>query len=151
LPGATRDDILAELRRLGLLGGEGDACGHRPDLEQIRRRREDEARERQRRVANALDLWGECYPAGWPPSGREKRPGGGADLSIGRQQNDRDSRPSPQATPPPEPAADSAGHGAPRAAEAAMSSTASLKPETRRQQLHRLLIEVVRVGMGGTA
>jgi putative DNA primase/helicase len=61
--GCASRDVLAELRRRGLIDGDAggiDAC---PDPAERQRRRKVEARERQRRIANALDLWGECYPA----------------------------------------------------------------------------------------
>jgi putative DNA primase/helicase len=55
-------DVLAELRRRGLLDGEGGKIV-RPDPDTVERHREAEARDRQRRIANALDLWGECHSA----------------------------------------------------------------------------------------
>jgi hypothetical protein len=60
--GCTQSDILAELLRLGLFGGKDDAYEHRPDPEQIRRRREAEAADRRERTALALDMWGESGP-----------------------------------------------------------------------------------------
>jgi putative DNA primase/helicase len=59
---ATRD-ILAELRRLGLLDGEAGNFGARPDDAQIARRRDADARERLRKTALAVDIWGASYPA----------------------------------------------------------------------------------------
>jgi hypothetical protein len=60
--GCSPADILAELRRCGLL--DGDAGVSAPlDPAEIKRRRSAEARNRQRRIADALDLWDECYPA----------------------------------------------------------------------------------------
>ena len=60
--GCSRADTLAELRRFGLL--DGDAGANAPlDPAEIERRRNAEAPNRQRRIADALDLWGECYPA----------------------------------------------------------------------------------------
>jgi putative DNA primase/helicase len=59
--GCATGDVLAELFRLGLLDGENESA--RLDPGAVMRNREAEARERQRRIASALDLWGECYPA----------------------------------------------------------------------------------------
>jgi putative DNA primase/helicase len=50
-----RDDVLEELRRLGLLGN-GDAAASTDPIE-VERQREAEERDRQRRIVAALDLW----------------------------------------------------------------------------------------------
>jgi putative DNA primase/helicase len=59
--GCASNDVLTALRGLGLL--DGYAGVFRPDPAEIAHRREAETRERQRRTANALDLWGESRPA----------------------------------------------------------------------------------------
>jgi putative DNA primase/helicase len=60
--GCTLADILAALRRLGVLSGEaGEAPA--PDPEAERRRREAEAAEGQKRVALARDMWRSALPA----------------------------------------------------------------------------------------
>jgi putative DNA primase/helicase len=62
--GCDRRDILAELRRLGLLNNYGGSAGaYRPDPDEMERRREAEAADRRRRIALALDIWGTSYPA----------------------------------------------------------------------------------------
>jgi putative DNA primase/helicase len=54
--GCPRDDILAELGRLGLLGEDGGAaCA--PGRAEVERRRAAEDRHRQQRIADALDFW----------------------------------------------------------------------------------------------
>jgi hypothetical protein len=50
--------VLAELGRLGLLHGEGGKNAEL-DTAAVEHHRAAEARERQQRIANALDLWGE--------------------------------------------------------------------------------------------
>jgi putative DNA primase/helicase len=60
--GCDPADVLAELRRLGLL--EGNVNGPSPDRTDVERRREAAERERQHRVAGALDLWGESRGPG---------------------------------------------------------------------------------------
>jgi hypothetical protein len=53
--GCSRDDVLAELRRLGLLDDDGMAVDL-PDPAEIERQRAAEERKRQRRIAEALDF-----------------------------------------------------------------------------------------------
>ena len=53
--GCSRDDVLAELHRLGLL--QDDGATHAPDPAEIERQRAEEAAIRQRRIAEALDFW----------------------------------------------------------------------------------------------
>src|SRR4051794_11016727 len=53
----SRDDVLAELRRLGLLDGKGEVTGCAPDPAEIERHRAAEERDRQRRITEALDFW----------------------------------------------------------------------------------------------
>jgi putative DNA primase/helicase len=53
--GWPRNDVLAELRRLGLLDDRGTV--HAPDPAEIERCRSAEERHRQRRIAEALDFW----------------------------------------------------------------------------------------------
>ena len=53
--GCSRDDVLAELRRLGLL--QDDGAAHAPDPAEIERQRAAEERNRQKRIAEALDFW----------------------------------------------------------------------------------------------
>ena len=55
--GCSRDDVLAELRRLGFLDDEAGAAIDPPDPAEIARRRAAEERNRQRRIADALDFW----------------------------------------------------------------------------------------------
>ncbi len=55
--GCSRDDVLAELRRLGLLDSDAGGPVAAPDAAEIERRRAAEERNRQRRIAEALDLW----------------------------------------------------------------------------------------------
>ena len=55
--GCSRDEVLAELRRRGLIEGEGSAPADPPDPAEIARRRAAEERNRQRRIADALDFW----------------------------------------------------------------------------------------------
>ena len=55
--GCTRDDVLAELHRLGLLKGKGGGRRGTPDQAEIERRCAAEECERQRRIAYALDFW----------------------------------------------------------------------------------------------
>jgi putative DNA primase/helicase len=63
--GCDRQDILAELRRRGLLNNNGGRPGaYRPDPDEMARRREAQAADRRRRIALALDIWGASYPAG---------------------------------------------------------------------------------------
>jgi putative DNA primase/helicase len=62
--GCDRREILAELRRLGLLNNYGgSAVAYIPDRDEMERRREAEAADRYRRIALALDIWGTSYPA----------------------------------------------------------------------------------------
>jgi len=56
-------DVLDELRRRGLLNEEGGSKNVRPAPDTVERNRGAEVRERQQRIANALDLWGECHSA----------------------------------------------------------------------------------------
>jgi putative DNA primase/helicase len=60
--GCSRVDILAELRRRGLLDGHAGVSAPL-DPAEMDRRRNAEVRERRRRTAIALDVWGECHPA----------------------------------------------------------------------------------------
>ena len=60
--GCDPADVLADLRRLGLL--EGNVNGPSPDRTSIERRREAAERERQHSGAGALDLWGESRAPG---------------------------------------------------------------------------------------
>ncbi len=55
--GCPRDDVLGELRRLRLLDSDVDGAVAAPDAAEIERRRAAEERNRQRRIAKALDLW----------------------------------------------------------------------------------------------
>jgi putative DNA primase/helicase len=55
--GCSREDVLAELRRLGLLDADEGAAAVPPDPAEIAQRREAEERVRQRRIAEALDFW----------------------------------------------------------------------------------------------
>jgi putative DNA primase/helicase len=55
--GCSRDDVLAELHRLGLLDGNGERTRCVPDPAEMERRRAAEQRERRRRIAEALDVW----------------------------------------------------------------------------------------------
>jgi putative DNA primase/helicase len=62
--GCDRQDILAELRRRRLLNNDGDsASAYRADPHKIERRREAEAADRRRRIAQAQDIWRSSYPA----------------------------------------------------------------------------------------
>jgi hypothetical protein len=61
--GCASPDVLAELRRIGLLDGEAGDFGARPDDAQIARRRDADARERRRKIAFAMGIWGASYPA----------------------------------------------------------------------------------------
>jgi hypothetical protein len=60
--GCCRSDIFNELRRLGLIEDHGEARPI-PDPEAGARRREAEAADRQRGIAEALDIWNESHPA----------------------------------------------------------------------------------------
>jgi putative DNA primase/helicase len=60
--GCRRRDILAELRRLGLLKETG-AAPPAPDPETVAKRREAEAADHQRRIAIARDVWEQTAPA----------------------------------------------------------------------------------------
>src|SRR3954454_22120981 len=53
--GCSRGDVLAELRRLGLLDGNGPA--RPPDPAELKRQRAAEERRRAKRIADALYLW----------------------------------------------------------------------------------------------
>src|SRR4051812_44275070 len=55
--GCPCGEILAELRRLRLLDGDGGAAAEPPDPTEIDRRRADKERDRRRRIAKALDFW----------------------------------------------------------------------------------------------
>ena len=81
--GCSRDDVLAELRRLGLLHDDGGAAADPPGSEEIARRRAAEERDRQRRIADALNLWRHetADPRG-PRSSGIGRSGASADLPI---------------------------------------------------------------------
>jgi putative DNA primase/helicase len=61
--GCCRLDVLAELRRLGLLDDKDIAQPRPKDPGKERLRVELEALRRQQRVAAALDIWAESYPA----------------------------------------------------------------------------------------
>jgi putative DNA primase/helicase len=61
--GCAARDILAELRRRGLIDGRGEAGDYRPDTDVMRRRQEGEVADQRRRIALALDIWGTSYPA----------------------------------------------------------------------------------------
>src|SRR5690349_8340213 len=53
----SRDDILAELDRLGLLDDDTEAAASPPDSAEIERRRAANERKRRQRIAEALDFW----------------------------------------------------------------------------------------------
>jgi hypothetical protein len=53
--GCSRDDVLAELRRLGLFDGTGSA--RPPDPAKQERHREAQERQRAKRIADALYFW----------------------------------------------------------------------------------------------
>src|SRR5207248_1459559 len=55
--GCRREDILAALRQLGLMGDVPDPSAKSPDPAAIGRWRAAEERDRQRRITAALDLW----------------------------------------------------------------------------------------------
>ena len=55
--GCPRDDVLAELLRLGLLDSDTSGAVTAPDPVEIERRRAGEERNRQRRIAEARDFW----------------------------------------------------------------------------------------------
>jgi putative DNA primase/helicase len=55
--GCCRGDILAALRRLGLINQIADRSPSPPDPAALERRRAAEERDRQRRIAEALDFW----------------------------------------------------------------------------------------------
>ena len=55
--GCDPRDVLAELRRLGLLDDGAAATARTPDRAEIERRRAAEERDRRRRIAEALDFW----------------------------------------------------------------------------------------------
>ena len=55
--GCSRDDVIAELRRLGLFSDGGAVPLRAPDPAEIERRRAVEQRERRRRIAEALYFW----------------------------------------------------------------------------------------------
>lgn len=59
--GCGRDDILAELRRHGLIEDHGQAQAI-PNPEAGARRQEAEIADRQRRIAEGLDIWNESHP-----------------------------------------------------------------------------------------
>jgi putative DNA primase/helicase len=61
--GCAPRDILAELRRRGLINGRAGAGAYRPDPDVLRRRHEAEEADRCRRIALALDIWRSSYPA----------------------------------------------------------------------------------------
>jgi putative DNA primase/helicase len=54
--GCSRLDLITELRRRGLLAGDVGGNGARPDPAEIERRREADARDRERRVTLARDI-----------------------------------------------------------------------------------------------
>src|SRR4051812_50150868 len=54
--GCSRDDVLAELRRLGLLDGNGEGTRWAPDPAERERRRAAEESKRQRGIAEGLDF-----------------------------------------------------------------------------------------------
>jgi putative DNA primase/helicase len=56
-------DILAELRRRGLIDGRSEAGDYQPDADVMRRRQEAEASDRRRRIGLALDIWRSSHPA----------------------------------------------------------------------------------------
>jgi putative DNA primase/helicase len=55
--GCPRDDVLAQLRRLDLVDADTGDSTIRSDPAELERQREAEARDRQRRIAEALDFW----------------------------------------------------------------------------------------------
>jgi putative DNA primase/helicase len=61
--GCDRQDILAELRRRGLIDGRGEAGKFQPAADVMRRRQKAEAADRRRRIVLALDIWDTSYPA----------------------------------------------------------------------------------------
>ena len=60
--GCDRPGILAELQRRGLIEDHGEAHPL-PDPKASARRQEAETADRQRRIAEGLDIWNESYPA----------------------------------------------------------------------------------------
>jgi putative DNA primase/helicase len=64
--GCCRSDIFDELRRLGLIEDHGEARKI-PDPEADTRRRHAEVADRQRGIAEALDIWNESSPADATP------------------------------------------------------------------------------------
>lgn len=60
--GCNRAEILAELQRRGLIEDHGEARPI-PDPEVGARRRQAEIANRQRGIAEGLDIWNESYPA----------------------------------------------------------------------------------------
>jgi hypothetical protein len=71
--GCDARDVLAALRRLGLLGGHADNDYGRPDPAETARRREAEARERERRIGLARDMIAASLPAEGTPVERYLR------------------------------------------------------------------------------
>jgi putative DNA primase/helicase len=61
--GCAGRDVLAELRRRGLLDGEEGDFNARPGDAQTARNHDADARQRLRKIALAIDIWGASYPA----------------------------------------------------------------------------------------
>src|SRR6266851_2829352 len=62
--GCTTGDVLAELRRRGLIYGDAGGIDARPDPAELECRRDAEARDQQRRIALARDMVAESLPPG---------------------------------------------------------------------------------------
>ncbi len=71
--GCDPRDVLAELRRLGLLDDGAEAPARAPDRAEIERRRAAEERDRQRRIALARDIIAASLPANGTPVERYLR------------------------------------------------------------------------------
>jgi hypothetical protein len=61
--GCSRTDVLGELSRRGLYAGEGSTAPVAADPQAKRLRRQADEADRARRIAEALDIWTDSYPA----------------------------------------------------------------------------------------